>query len=337
MDGLAIKPSKPNNRRMLVCLDGSPHSELSMPYAVSLAAAFGCTITLVHVLDPHRSHSGPQSSDVLAWEISRQTAQTYLDRVHAELERSLGTQVDRRLDQGRPADRIVDVAREISADFTVVGCGLRAETTRVLGSTAQQVLALGRSSVLVVHPSPGSPTLATPRRLLVPLDGSVRAESVLPTASRIAKMHDAEVVLVHVVQEAVSSTLIQRAGCFLLVQQLAEILHGAATQYLDELKQQLQHDVRVVRTLVARHPNPRQRLLELAASEKTDLIVLSAHGTTCDSGQPFGCVAAHIIAHSTVATLVIQDLPQRSSTPPPKHDSMLSSPTLRASFAAESR
>ena len=165
MDDQAIKLSKKiNNRRMLVCLDGSPHSELCVPYAVSLAATFGCTITLVHVLDPYRSHNGPQSRDALAWEIRRQTAQSYLDRVHAELERSLGTQVDKRLDQGRPADRIVDLAREISADFTVVGCGLRAETTRVLGSTAQQVLSLGRSSVLVVRPRPGYPTLATPRR-----------------------------------------------------------------------------------------------------------------------------------------------------------------------------
>ena len=51
-----------------------------------------------------------------------------------------------------------------------------------------------------------------------------------------------------------------------------------------------------------------KRLLELARTERSDLIVLSAHGSTCNPAMTSGSVTAHLLTHSVVPLLVLQDL-----------------------------
>src|SRR5205085_451511 len=70
-----------------------------------------------------------------------------------------------------------------------------------LGSTAQQVLATARSSVYIARGPCGAAGegkgVAT-KRILLPLDGSLRTESVLPVAARIASAQGAELLRAHV-------------------------------------------------------------------------------------------------------------------------------------------
>lgn len=62
--------------------------------------------------------------------------------------------------------------------------------------------------ILTARANPAGAANGSPRRILVPLDGSLRAESVLPTAVRIASAHDAEVLLVFVVREQVATSVL---------------------------------------------------------------------------------------------------------------------------------
>ncbi len=210
---------------------------------------------------------------------------------------------------GHPAERILDVAREIGADLTVLAShGEGGITAWNLGSTVQQVLAVTRSSVFVAHASAGAPSPVSTKRVLVPLDGSMRTESVLPIAARIAD--GGEMLLVHVVQEPLASAVLHSPEDLQIARDLASRLEAGAKLYLEGLRERLPREVASVRTLVVRHANERQCLLEISRREHMDLIVLSAHGVACDAERAYGSVTAHLLTHSMVPLLVLQDLPE---------------------------
>jgi nucleotide-binding universal stress UspA family protein len=285
-------------RRVLVCLDQSPLSAVCLAYAAFVSKTFGSSITLLHVMQPPRDRSGAHTTDALGWEISRQQAAAYLERFEKEAAEASGHPVETRLEQGHPAERIRAVAHELGADLIVLGTyGEGGVTAWNLGSTTQQVLARAPGSVLIARSDAPLAAFA-PRHVLVPLDGSLRTESILPIAIRIAKSNDAELLLVHVVPELIPS----------IVAEDEELQLGSELARRLELQNNLASEVRAVRTTVIRSADPCQSLLELSERERVDLVVLSAHGSTCNRERSFGGVATHLLAHSTVPLLVLQDL-----------------------------
>lgn len=321
-------------RRILVCLDRSACSEACLPHAVSLARVFGSRVTLLHVMQPVQEHSGARITDPLGWEVSRREATAYLDGLAKEASVAWGLSVDSRIEQGRPAERITAIAHEIGADLTVIAShgegGLAAWN---LGSTALQVLAVSRGSVLVARSASPAPSVVTPRHILVPLDGSLRTESVLPTVARIAQMHDAEVLLVHVVAEPLP-TAVLHAEDLDVARELATRLEQRAKRYLEHLRARLPRDTRV-RTVVTRHPDERQSLLEISLLEQIDLVVLSAHGSVCNPTRPFGSVTHHLLSHSMVPLLVLQDLSEPELKRVGEEGDEQSAPPLRGSYPPE--
>lgn len=328
-------PPSTHRQRILVCLDRSELSEQCLPYAVTFARTFGGDITLVHDMQPRDAGDGQRAHDALSWEISRQEASGYLERLREEVSHSLGQPVEVRLEQGHPAERIVDLAREVGADLTVLGSrGTAGVMPWSLGSTVQKVLAVTRSSVLVVRPTPARRADVCLRNILVPLDGSLRTESVLPAVARMASAHGAEILLVHVVLEPASTTLHSDED-LTLSRQLAGRLEGGARGYLERLRAQLEREGATARTLVTRHTNERQCLLEIAEREPLDLIVLSAHGSACSSTRPFGSVPTYLLTHSMVPLLVFQDLPEVERGDALRSPSTRPPSSLRTSQSAE--
>jgi nucleotide-binding universal stress UspA family protein len=326
-----VSRSAPGVRRVLVCLDRSACSEACLPHAVSLARVFDSTVTLLHVMQPVWEHSGARITDPLGWEVSRREASAYLERLAGELGEAWKLRVDCRVEQGRPAERITAIARQIGADLTVIAShgegGLAAWS---LGSTAQQVLAVSRGSVLVVRAASPAPSVVTPHHILVPLDGSLRTESVLPTAARIADAHGADLLLVHVVVEPLQTAMLH-AGDLEIARDLATRLESRAKRYLEHVRGRLPRDTKV-RTLVTRHVDERQSLLEISSQEQVDLVVLSAHGSVCNPARPFGSVTHHLLAHSTVPLLVLQDLSEPGLERIGEEADEQSAPPLRASY-----
>jgi nucleotide-binding universal stress UspA family protein len=285
------------------------------------------------VMQPHQDHRG-QMTETLGWEISRQEARAYLEHRREETAQAVGRTVEMRLEQGHPAERIVGVAREIGADLTVLGShGEAGVAAWTLGSTVQQVLSVTRGSVLLARSGASVSSVAIPKRILVPLDGSLRTESVLPTAARIANTFGAEVLLVHVVQEPVASSVLSSDEDLELAKDLAARLEARAASYLDIMHDRLVNEVPAVRTLVVRHANERQGLLDISQREQIDLVVLSAHGVACDPTLTFGSVTAHLLTHSAVPILALQDL--RNELERPVDVGAPVAPPLRARFPPE--
>ncbi len=317
-------------RRILVCIDHSRFSDVCLQQAIAISRSLGGAITLLHVMDPPRERSGLQTTDVLDWEISRQEARAYLERLERDGAQATGHDVEIRLEQGHPAERITAVARELDADLVVIGSqGERGVAAWSLGSTAQQVLAVARGSVLVARSDASGSVAVSPKRILVPLDGSLRAESVLPTAVRIAGANEAELLLAFVVREPVATAVLRAPEDIDFARELASRLETSGKHYLDGLRTQLQREGASVRTVVVRSADERQSLLELCRTERSDLVVLSAHGSTCNPALTTGSITAHLLTHSGVPLLVLQDL-RDSATSGPELDRR--APPRRSSY-----
>jgi nucleotide-binding universal stress UspA family protein len=317
---------------MLVCLDRSPFSEVCVPYAVSFARTFGSDVTLLHVMQPAREHGNGHPTAALSWEITKQEVQTYLEKMERQVSAAIGRRSDVRIEQGNSAERIIAVARELHVDLTVLAShGEGGVTAWSLGSTVQRLLLAARGSLFIAHASHVPPTVS-PKRILVPLDGSLRTESVLSVAARIASAFDAEVLLAHVVQEPLQ-TAVHTPEDLKLSHDLAVRLEAGSHTYLEGLRHRLPREV-ASRALVARHANEREGLLTISKNERIDLVVLSAHGAACDPTRSFGSMTAHLLTHSTVPLLVLQDLAESEQHLSPDVEEERA-PPLRASYPPE--
>ena len=164
-----------------------------------------------------------------------------------------------------------------------------------------------KGSVLLIPA--GTTPAVPPRRILVALDGSFRAESVFPMVHAIAgKIEDAELILVHVVSEPRASLVLSDVEDIKLAQHLASRLETSGAAYLASLKERLSPEMPHIKTCVVRNTDTRAALLETARNEHADMIVLAAHGITANSEHSFGSVAGHVLHHAPIPVLVVQDL-----------------------------
>jgi nucleotide-binding universal stress UspA family protein len=296
---------------LLVCLDGSSSSDACLPYARFVGNAFGARVTLLHVIPSASELHDDSRADALAWELAKREANLYLGGA----QRALGMASERtrvRLTQGHPAEQIIAAARELAADLTILSShGDRGQGPLDPGSVTHHVLALATGSVLLVEPNCGVRT--PPHRIMVPLDGSVRGESVLPIAADLARVNGAEVLLVHVVTDPTPTAVLSDPDDVQLALSLASRMETKAEAYLAQTRTRMLREVPLVQTLVVRRGDERQALVDVAAKHAVDMLVLTAHGATCNGGRVFGSVASYLLTHGRLPILVLQDMPQSST------------------------
>ena len=315
---------------LLVCLDRSPESECLIRHATALAKAWRARVTFIHVLESVAREGPPHPADAVDWCLRRQEARQYLAEVmsisvHEDLK------IQMALAEGRAFEEIQAWSKSNAVDLTILSThGEKGRTDCGLSGTAYKLIDGSSGSVLVV---PAGETREIPtteasyKRILVPLDGSLHAESALPIAAQLAAAHGAEVVLAHVVEapELMRSRL-PTAADRALEQAVIERNESVARDYLTETRNRLA-DLRFeVVTYLGRNGNPREELLRFIHDEVIDLVVLSAHGATGATDRALGSVAAHLVAHARVPLLL-----SRHRTTPRLREDRASSPSYTES------
>lgn len=306
--GLAAYPTF---QHVAVLLDGSSLAERSLPYLLAVAHAGASTLTLLQVQQQPQAHSGARGVDAVEWEMGRAEGQSYLAGIAARLQaRGVASRIE--LAQGATEEQIERFAAGGDVDLMVMTShgegGVSPHWAR--GCTAQKVIGTGTTSLLVVPAQAAAQEgIATLRRILLPLDCSQRAECILPIATALARSHDAELLLTHVVCEP---EMPRRMGPSRADLELAEtIVEGntrAASHYLRELQGRLISDSNRVTVRLCSGTDRAQAVRELAHREAIDLIMLAAHGGTGDAQQRYGALATALLQHADVPVLVLQDL-----------------------------
>ena len=299
-------------RRIAVCVDGSKMGDTLVLQAAAIAEAFGAPLTIVRVLEPE-SHEEATPPDPIDWAIRQREARAYLDRLVA-LARRPNVHVSVELVQGRAAEQICCWALEHQADLTVLAShGQHGRSKWPLSSTARKLVEGIPGSLLLVPANGGHDERAVRyQRIMVPLDGSARAESVLPIASRLAIAHEADLLVAHVTPAPELTTVGPLTAQDLdLEQRLIARNERVAHGYLDQVRARLSEAGIAARTIISRGGDARTRLARLVRREGVDLIVLSAYGRRGPRDTPCGSVAAHLLTHVTAPLLVLRERPRR--------------------------
>ncbi|MDY7076989.1 MAG: universal stress protein, partial [Chloroflexota bacterium] len=187
---------------ILVPLDGSSLAECVLPHSVALAQAFDAQVTLLRVLERTRTADRTLSIDPLAWHIRKAEAGSYLDGVAAHLQEA-GVRTEKAIVEGRAAERIVEFARDQNVNLIVLSSHGRSGLSGWnISGVVQKIILRACMPTMIVRAYQsvaGDLSGLRYRRLLVPLDCSQRAECVLPLATTLARFHESQLLLAHVV------------------------------------------------------------------------------------------------------------------------------------------
>lgn len=296
-------------RRILVPLDGSGLAEASLPYVRAVARAFPARILLLRVLAAGSEARGERSH--LAWRSARAEADSYLDEVAARFA-DAEVPSESRLASGRASEEILATARSWDADMIVLTThGRGGSKSFGLGGTAHKILSAAPTSVLLVRIAAESMeprSFEGLRRILVPVDGSARAQWAVCLAAAVARANEAELLLLHVVPRPELLGDASEAGSS-AAEEIVERNREEAQRQLAALKRQIDAPDLPVRTLVRVASNVPRAIDEAAAEEGASLVVCAAHGRSGHEAWPYGSVAGALLDHGHAPILVFQDLP----------------------------
>jgi nucleotide-binding universal stress UspA family protein len=296
---------------MLVPLDGSALAECVLPHAVALARAFSARVTLLRVLE--RSQADEQRLvDPLDWHISRGEAEAYLGDWADRLQEA-GVETGYKLVHGRVTDQVIDFVHDHGIDLMVLSShGQGGLGGWNVSGTVQKIIFRVHISVMIVRAYQAIDVDLSEmqcRRLLVPLDGSQRAEAALAPAQQLASYYSCQMQLASVVSEP---EVVRRRPLTpeeaKLKDQLTSLNQLETEAYLQQLAASLSVEEIQVDTRTLLGASPVEALQDLVTREPVDLVVLSAHGSTGTAKWPYGSVATNFIAYGTTPLLIIQDI-----------------------------
>jgi len=154
------------------------------------------------------------------------------------------------------------------------------------------------------------------RHLLVPLDGSRLAESVLPVAARLARQDNAALTIVHVIERKAPSAVHSDRHL---------VSADQAAAYLEEVARRPALEGLTVRTHVhtAEVKDVARSITQHTEELAPDLVVMNTHGRGGARRLLFGAIAQQVISLGQTPVLLLRPnehaepgTPGRGSTPP---------------------
>jgi len=295
---------------ILVPLDGSSLAECVLPHAVAIGQALDARVTLLRAMERSTLEVESGVIDALEWHILKSEAEAYLGEVTSRLQ-GTGLQTEKSLVEGEPAGRIIEFVRDQTVDLIVMSSHGRSGLSGWnISSVVQKVALRAYTTMMIVRAyrlATGDLTGLRYKCLLVALNGSQRAECVLPLAMQLADFHQCRLLLAHVVSKPeIPRHVPLTEEETRLREQLIEVNRQKGAQYLENLKSRLSLDVQT-RLLLSEHPA--EALHKLVNEEEVDVVMLSAHGYSGKAQWPYGNTTLNFIAYGTTPLLILQDLP----------------------------
>ncbi len=293
---------------ILVPLDGSTLAECVLPHVVAMGHVFEARVTLLQVLERENAPAQQGFVDPLGWYMGSAEAQAYLDGMAGRLHEA-GVKAETAVTEGRAAEQIIEFARGNNADLLVLSSHGRSGLSGWnVSGVVQKTIMRAYVPVMIVRayqPAAGIDEVKY-TRVLIPLDGSRRAECVLPLATKIARSQGSELLLAHVVRQIGIPYLgVPDPEDEALVEQIMERNRAEASNYLDRLKPRVDASVR---TELLVSDSAATALHDLIGREHVSLVILSAHGYSGTTKWPYGSLVINLIGYGTTPLLIVQDL-----------------------------
>lgn len=271
--------------KILVGTDGSDTASVAVDHAAALAEGTGAELLVVSA---YRG-AGVGSEAVLG----RAPDHAGDDRARSILQHEVHRHGDRLrvrpvLQEGAPAEVILDVAEEEGADLVVVGNkGMTGGKRFLMGSVPNNISHHAPCDVLIVHTRRAETASAKeldrpPRyeRILIGTDGSATAARAVAVGAEVAAAVGAEVLLLFVGED--------KSG--------HNVLDDAASRIGDRAP---------VSSMTARG-DPADTIIDVAARERCDLIVVGNRGMAGGRRFLMGSVPNNVSHHASGDVLIVR-------------------------------
>ena len=308
---------------ILVPLDGSQLAECVLPHVVAIARSFDAEITLLRMLEKNQAGVSAQLFDLLNWQINKTKAALYLETIKARLQTS-GIRARTTVLEGLVAEGITEYAKNQGMKLIVLSShGRNGLTQWGISSITQKIILSAQTSLLIVRAhqqytqaGESSETLIY-QRILVPLDGSQRAENVLPIITQLAQFHNSQIHLAQVIQTPEMARQMPPAREDIdLSNQVVARNREEAVRYLEQLKSRSYLEGIAVQTHLITSDDAVVALHQLGEQEHIDMVTLSAHGYSGNHQWPYGSMVNNFIMYGKVPLLIVQDLPAKQEPTP---------------------
>jgi nucleotide-binding universal stress UspA family protein len=141
------------------------------------------------------------------------------------------------------------------------------------------------------------------KRILVPVDGSRYSLDAVCLASQMARFHDSDLMILHVVDESLLDQLARFAKKNR--EAIREELKESAQGFLDDMQRQASQEA-VSSEIMIQEGVPHEIILEEAARWGADLIVMGKLGRRGITRILLGSVAERVIEFSDIPVLVVK-------------------------------
>jgi nucleotide-binding universal stress UspA family protein len=299
-------------RHLLVPLDGSAFGESALWLAGAVAARTGRDLELVTVVVPTDHPDIPATTAAEIEASCGIRARAYLDSRAKEAGDRLGIAVRTAVLDGEVPGALVNHVHADPPELIVMSTHGRSGPSRFfLGSVADRLLRELHCPFLLVRPAGGEPPedLPAAARVLVPLDGSPLAESVIDEVAGLFPGRSAELHLLRVVAPAEvfpigAPTPLPPAQPNLMAARLS-----AATAYLERTAFRLREAGWRVEHEVVVGWNPAAEVLRAADARRCGLVAIATRGRGVVPRMFLGSVADKVIRGAATPVLVVNPPP----------------------------
>jgi nucleotide-binding universal stress UspA family protein len=286
-------------KRILVSLDGTTFSEQALPWALSIAKRSGAAIHLATVEVPP-----PMAfPDVTFLQPLIDAELAYLDVAAERLRAAGASDVSLTVLTGNAPESLEAHRSEIGADLTVMATHGRGPLARSwLGSVADHFARSTAAPVLMVRPDEdaGEPDLSqlpNVDRIALTLDGSAVSESAIQPTVSIARLFDASITLVRVVEYPHRTESVYLPDAVDAIEERLEESRKATHDELERVATQLE-------TRVVIHAA--EGILTIAAECGADLIAMASHGRGGVRRLVLGSVTDKVLRGSRQPVLIVR-------------------------------
>jgi len=284
--------------RILVPLDGSGRAEHALPYAEWLAKRLNSTVTLMTAC----THDDPVARPLTI----------YLEKKAEEFEK-LGINVNYSCVIGDIAEEILNLSEKNRIGLIAMTSRGASGTSRwSLGGVALKVVLHSGTPILLVRTAERHAARLDEgvRSILVPLDGSPVAESILPHIEDLARATGLEVILLQVTvpigYPSVGRDVAEADKHEKDVKKLNEARVAATQFYLSEREKELISKGIKVKTVSLSGKPASDMILQYITDNPIGLTALATHGFSGISKWAFGSVAIDILEGSTRPLLLLR-------------------------------
>lgn len=190
-------------KNILFTTDFSASSEAALRYAHAIARRYGSKVHILHVLAPEPRLAVPLDKFPSEFDTARHSATEQMVRL-LQGDPLQGVPHDALLERGEISEVIQSIIQQHDIDLVVAGThGHRGIKKVVLGSVAEQIFRLATCPVITIGPEAGRDGIGEGEfpRIVFATDFSPASVSALPWALSLAQENQAQLTLLHVIQE----------------------------------------------------------------------------------------------------------------------------------------